>query len=73
MEKMTLRAARVNAGKSAEDVCAIMMISEATLYSWENGYTSPKWPVFMKLCRLYEVDPRAISLPEESAKSEQTT
>lgn len=72
MEKMTLRAARVNAGKSAEDVCAIMQISETTLYSWENNLTSPKWPVFMKLCRLYNVDPRAITLPEEYAESEQT-
>lgn len=55
MKKITLKAARVNAGYSQKEAAEILNISNKTLCSWENGKTFPDQPMIEKLCVLYGV------------------
>lgn len=55
MGKITLKAARVNAGLTQEEAAEKMHVSRSTLRSWENGHTDPKLSQFMMLCQLYGV------------------
>jgi len=53
--KLTPRAARVNAGLMAKDVVAALGISNATLWNWENGNTSPSIAVAQRLADMYHI------------------
>ena len=55
MKKITLKAARVNAGYSQKEAAEHLGISNKTLCSWENGKTFPDQPMIEKLCGLYGV------------------
>lgn len=55
MRKITLKAARVNAGYSQKEAAERLGISNKTLCSWENGKTFPDQPMIEKLCVLYGV------------------
>lgn len=55
MKKITLKAARVNAGYSQREAAERLGISNKTLCSWENGKTFPDQPMIEKLCELYGV------------------
>ena len=41
MAKISLKAARVNAGVSQKEAAILLQISNKTLSSWENGDTFP--------------------------------
>lgn len=53
--QITLKAARVNAGITQEQVVAETGISRSTLHRWENGKGSPRLPDLQRLCELYGV------------------
>lgn len=53
MIKITLKAARVNAGLSQKEVADELGVSNKTLCSWEHGDTSPSANYIDKLCKLY--------------------
>lgn len=53
--KITLKAARVNAGLTVKDVSKYCNISESTIKNWERGKSFPKPPAIEKLCKLYGV------------------
>ena len=55
MKRITLKAARVNAGYSQKEAAELLGISNKTLCSWENGKTFPGQPMIEKLCELYGV------------------
>ena len=55
MNKITLSAARVNAGYSQKTAAELLDISNKTLCSWEKGKTFPEQPMIEKLCNLYGV------------------
>lgn len=55
MPKITLSAARVNAGYSQKAAAELLGISNKTLCSWENGKTFPDQPMIEKICNLYGV------------------
>lgn len=55
MKKISLKAARVNAGFSQKEAAKVLDISNKTLCSWENGKTYPDQPMIEKLCALYGV------------------
>ena len=55
MVRMSLRAARVNAGFSQKEASKALGISNKTLCSWENGKTFPDQPMIEKICCLYAV------------------
>ena len=49
--KISLAAARVNAGMLQEVAAAKLHINVATLRSWERGDTAPNYDRFMALCK----------------------
>lgn len=55
MKRISLKAARVNAGYSQKEAAKLLGISNTTLCSWENGKTFPDQPMIEKLCELYGV------------------
>lgn len=55
MPKITLRAARVNAGYSQKAAAELLEVSNKTLCNWENGKTFPDQPMIEKICNLYGV------------------
>lgn len=55
MKKITLSAARVNAGYSQKQAAKLLDISNKTLCNWEKGNTFPEQPMIEKLCNLYGV------------------
>ena len=52
--KISLAAARVNAGMLQEVAAAKLHINVAMLRSWERGDTAPNYDRFMALCKLYK-------------------
>ena len=55
MVKMTLKAARVNAGFTQKGAAERLGISNKTLCNWENGLTMPSIQQVQRLCDLYGV------------------
>jgi transcriptional regulator with XRE-family HTH domain len=70
IKKISLKAARVNAGYSIADVCRKLNISSSAICAWENGKRSPKVNTVFELCKLYGVDYDDIYfLPQTSLKA----
>lgn len=53
MLKISLKAARVNAGLSQKDVANELKVSNKTLTNWENGKSFPDAEKIEALCKLY--------------------
>ena len=53
--RLTLKAARVNAGLDQKTAAEKLGISNKTLSSWEKGKTVPSIPQVEKICALYKV------------------
>lgn len=53
--KISLKAARVNAGYSQESASKESGIARSTLAKWEEGRTEPRASDFQKLCAIYKV------------------
>ena len=71
MEKITLKAARINKGLSAKKAAQFAGITEDTLYRYEAGKGSPKIEVALKLAEAYGVSINVIdfSVPTGSEKT----
>jgi len=52
--KISLAAARVNAGYLQEVAAAKLHISTETLRNWETGKTVPGYDKVMEICKLYK-------------------
>lgn len=55
MVKMSLAAARVNAGYSQKEAAAQLNVSNKTLCRWETGAAKPKIDKIDAICNLYGV------------------
>lgn len=66
IEKITLRAARVNKGMTQKDVAEIGGIGLSTIGAWERGTAEPDYLQLLGLASLYGVNVDAILLPEAS-------
>lgn len=55
MKKISLKAARVNAGYSQKEAARLLGVSNKTLCNWENGKTFPGQPAIERICTLYGV------------------
>ena len=55
MAKITLKAARVNAGLSQIEAAKKINVAPTTLRSWEKGTTSPKVAQMPMICEAYGV------------------
>lgn len=52
--KITLKAARINAGLKQIDVANKLSVNITTISNWESGKTKPSIENFRKLCELYK-------------------
>ena len=55
MMKISLAAARVNAGLTQKEAAAMLGVSNKTLGSWEKGESFPNAKQIEKICELYVV------------------
>ena len=53
--KISLEAARINAGYTQREVAEILKVTKDTISRWEKGKTSPKADQFGCLINLYKV------------------
>lgn len=60
--QITLKAARVNAGLTQQQVHEATGIARSTLKRWERGDTSPRVSELANLCKLYGVPAEHIKL-----------
>lgn len=61
--KITLKAARVNAGLTQKELGDLMGKSEYTIMNWENGKTKMRLDDFDKWCSILNLDKNNIFLP----------
>lgn len=62
--KISLRAARVNAGLTQADVAEKIGKDRMTINNWENGKSPIDMANFAFLCNLYGIDSNYILLPK---------
>lgn len=62
--KISMAAARVNAGLTQEDIAKAMKVSKMTVWNWENGKITPKPAQFQMFCELCNAPKDIIFLPE---------
>ena len=58
--KISLAAARVNAGYTQKEVAKRLNMGERTIQRWESGKTAPTVYKFIELCRLYNCPATAV-------------
>lgn len=67
MLKITLAAARVNAGFTQKEVADMLDVSNKTICNWENGKSFPTPTQIDILCELYSISyDNIIFLPNNS-------
>jgi DNA-binding XRE family transcriptional regulator len=64
--KISLAAARVNAGLTQDDVARVLKVGKQTIVSWEKGKSEPKMSQSRQLSELYKMPLDYIFLPEKS-------
>ena len=70
MVKISIRAARVNAGFSQKDAADLLGVSNKTLGNWEKGITFPSADKIPAICELYGVPYDLLNfLPSDSLKA----
>lgn len=55
MFKISLAAARVNAGMSQRQVAKALGVSNRTIVAWEKGESYPKADKIILICALYKI------------------
>lgn len=55
MRKITLKAARVNAGYTQSGAAELLGVSTRTIWQWENGLSQPKPQMIDKICEAYSI------------------
>ena len=73
MVKITLKAARVNAGLTQKRAAERLGVSNKTLCGWENGVTTPNIQYVDAMCEMYGVSYDNLNfLPDNPLKAEQS-
>lgn len=62
--KISLKAARVNANMTQDEVAKVLKKNKQTIVNWENGKTIIDVGNFTALCQLYKIDKDCIFLPK---------
>lgn len=65
--KISLKAARVNAGFTLEEVAKSLHRGKQTIHNWESGRTPIPGYELQRVCDLYGAPIDRIFLPEESS------
>ena len=63
--KLTLKAARVNAGLTQQQVTDRTGIARSTLTRWEKGLTKPNKENLERLCYLYQISNNHVAQTQE--------
>lgn len=61
--KITLKAARINAGLTAKNAAERIEKTEKTILNWENAKTPISAESFYDLCKIYGIDPDYVRVP----------
>lgn len=61
--KITLAAARVNAGLTQKQLAKKCGVSESSVFNWENGKSSPKLKHLPKLEKAYGISLDYVKIP----------
>ena len=69
--KITLEAARVNAGLTQAELAEKMGVSRESVRAWEKGTREMKTAYFYMFCEIVGISKDNIFLPSEFTKSEQ--
>ena len=70
MFKITLEAARVNAGYTQKEAAKLLHIGNKTLQNWETGKSYPNAAKIAEICELYHIPYDCINfLPKRSLKA----
>lgn len=70
MVKISMKAARVNAGLSQKAVADRLGVSNKTIGNWENGITYPPADKIPEICELYGLSYDNLNfLPSDSLKA----
>lgn len=70
MFKITLEAARVNAGYTQKEAAKLLRISNKTLQNWESGKSYPNADKIAEICEQYQIPYDFINfLPKRSPKA----
>lgn len=56
MPKISLAAARVNAGLTQNEAAKKLNVSNRTLWQWEKGISIPRADKIDAICELYSID-----------------
>ena len=64
--KITLAAARVNAGLTQKEAAKLLNLTPATLQNYESGKTTPSWETARKIEAVYKFPLDFIFLPSPS-------
>ncbi len=68
--KLTLEAARVNAGLTQAQAAEKLGVDASTIGNWERGKTSPSFKYILDMSDLYGIPVSNFFLPRDFAKSE---
>ena len=68
--RLSLRAARVNAGMSQEKAAEMCGVTRFTIKNWEHGITRPTNLQLLGLSQLYNIPLEYIFLPEKISERE---
>ena len=64
--RISLAAARVNAGLTQDEVSRKLHVSRQTVVNWENGKTMPTFIILSALSNLYGIPIDNIFMPEKA-------
>lgn len=66
--KISLAAARVNAGMTQKEAAKKLNVNVSTMQNWESGKTAPTVDKFIELCRLYGCPTNTVSFAKLTAQ-----
>ena len=64
--KITMKAARVNAGLTQDEIAKRMEVTRVTYLKWETGKVKIRLPQFKLFCDIVGIGPDGIFLPTKS-------
>ena len=73
MPKITLKAARVNAGMTQDEAAHALNKTKQTIVNWESGVTEIKYRDLMRLSELYSMPIEFVNIPERRDKTGQAS
>ena len=68
--KITLKAARVNAGLTQQELADYLIVDRTTVHNWETGKSVPRADMLRKISVITNISENDFLLPERLEKNE---